>query len=143
VSEEPTSDGTDFGPLLGGGAGLQKVAATASSGFALQNGTPTILQWTAPSDGNKHRAMVFIAIDVTAATTGGEIDMTTVLNGDSDTGVTVINGTRGTGLSQGMSVQKDGTGIMVIVDPGSTITIFQGTAMTAGAALLWAEIWGS
>jgi hypothetical protein len=29
------------------------------------------------------------------------------------------------------------------VEPGSTVTLVQSSAMTGGAAILWAELWGS
>jgi hypothetical protein len=34
-------------------------------------------------------------------------------------------------------------GVTQVVKPGSTVTIAQTSAMTVGAAVMWAEIWGS
>ena len=116
--------------------GFTLKATTGVSGYVLQNATPVVLSWTAPNDGQLHRAMVITSMDVTSAQTGGAIGAE----------VTLPDGTSGfPGLVQGgQGVGFNYTAFPIIyhVGPGTTVTVSQTTAMTAGAAKLWAEIWG-
>lgn len=115
---------------------LNLVATTGINGFALQDGTPTILSWTAPDDGNMHRAIFYLNLHVTSALTGGIINAN--WNGPDDAGyqVQIANG----GYGQGTDV---GSPIVAIVGSGKTVTISQATAITQGDAIVWAEIWAS
>lgn len=110
-------------------------AATPVAGFALQNATPTIISWTAPNDGNQHRILVISSQHVTVAETGGKIQLNCSLPDGSAAIPPLFGGTSGTGLSV--------NNIGVIVEAGATVTITQNTALTAGAATVWAEIWAS
>ena len=53
------------------GRPFREVATTGPNGFALQNGTPTILEWTAPNDGKLHVVLTALLVVVTNPETGG------------------------------------------------------------------------
>jgi hypothetical protein len=116
---------------------LKLQATTGPGGFALQDATPEILSWLVPDDGMLHRVTAFAAMDTTSATTGGDIGWV----------ITMPDGTQGfPGLMPGG--QADGfnydyVASLLTVKPGSTVQITQGTPVSAGAAILWAELWGS
>jgi hypothetical protein len=113
---------------------LQKVADTGISGFALQNGTPTILSFTVPNDGNPHTITFSAVKHVTVAETGGQIHFTFLTpDGASGTG-TPFNGGAGVG------VQIPGIA-SVVVQPGSTVSFVQSSALTAGASVVWIQAW--
>ena len=116
-----------------GGLGLQ--ATTGAAGFALQNGTPNILTWTAPNDGNLHRVVILGNLIVTSAETGGAI------------GVTNLTSPSGANHSPGLSAGGVGVSLVTytqsfFVEAGTTVTLAQTSALTAGAAVFWADIWG-
>lgn len=119
-----------------GGTGLELQETTGPSGFTLVNGTPNVLTWTAPNDGQMHRCMVIANLDVTSALTGGAINVGWTSPGGNPASLSVIgaNGTH--------TVHAAGT-IDFLIQAGSTLTLSQGSAVTAGAAVLYAEIWGS
>jgi hypothetical protein len=119
---------------------LAKQAATPLAGFALQNATPTILTWTPPNDGQLHRYHLIVFLLVTSNTTGGDISITFNDPANFSSHPTVIlGGTQGTG-PHGTTLQgyED-----IPVPGGQAVTLSQTSAMTVGAATLWAEIWGS
>lgn len=118
--------------------GLSRVATTGDGGFALQDATPNILEWTAPDDGNLHVVQLFSAMDVTIAATGGAVGVNLSVGG----GVTVqpvFNGNLGVALYEG----SNGYPLSYVVGPGVTVTMQQTSALTAGAATLYAELWAS
>lgn len=116
--------------------GLQKVADAGINGFALQNGTPNILTWTAPNDGVPHRVTVFGGVRCSNAETGGVIQ---------------INATdlAGGGIARQLDAGGHGVGSfvftasLILVQPGTTVTVQQSSALTVGAATAFAEMWGS
>lgn len=116
---------------------LAKQAATPAAGFTLVNGTPTILTWTPPNDGLMHRVQLWGDVNVSAGTTGGLIQIH----------MTDQGGTAGT--LQMDAGSHAGTGFFVsasrnlLIQGGSTLTISQDSALTAGTAAFYAEIWGS
>jgi hypothetical protein len=117
-------------------SGLGPVATTGPTGFALQNGTPSIISWTTPSDGNLHRVTMFITWDVTSTETGGAFGMTwTAPDG----------GAGALALSAGGSAAgaHTPTPFSAVCRAGTTVTLAQTSALTGGAATLWAEMWGS
>ena len=103
--------------------------------FTLVNGTPTIVSWTAPNDGAEHRAMVVVSEDITVAATGGAVGWTFTAPDGSAATPTLIAGGQATGAHHATD--------MAIVGPGTTVTIKQSGALTIGAGVVWAEIWGS
>jgi hypothetical protein len=148
----PLAGGTITGSLtvdgtvtaVGGLAGPQtdlmtQLASTGAAGFALQDATPTIISWTAPSDGNMHRVLLNTIIHVTSAQTGGAVTITHVAPDGTSSTDTPFAGGLGTGITKPAAI---GNG-MFPVEAGSTVTVAQSSAQTAGAATLWAELWGS
>lgn len=116
---------------------LARRATTGIGGFALQNATPTILSWTPPADGQLHRVLIFASLHVTATETGGLIGVSYDLPDLANTSHTLFSASQATG-SIPLPVQ-----ISVIVAAGQPVIVNQGSALTAGTATLWAEIWGS
>jgi hypothetical protein len=118
------------------GTSFQPQAATPAAGFALQNGTPTILTWTPPNDGKLHRFIVFASLVVGSAETGGAI-----AQGFTDpSGVSRSQALFNGGLGAGFASPNN---FSYTVQGGQPVTIAQSSALTVGAATLWAEIWGS
>lgn len=119
---------------------LSSQAATPAAGFALQNGFPNVLTWTAPADGKNHRFIVMGQVACTSAATGGQINMTfTDPAGNSHT-VTLASANLANGQAQSAEFQGNG---IYIIQSGSTVTIFQESVLSAGAVTAWYEIWGS
>jgi hypothetical protein len=118
-------------------ATLQMLESTGIGGFPLVNGTPQIFQWTAPNDANMHRVMIFCSLDVASAQTGGAVTLTVKDPGLSSGGHTVFGG----GLGAGSPIPNNP--VCMMVAPGTQVTLAQATAQTAGAATLYAELWGS
>ncbi|HEV2353208.1 MAG TPA: hypothetical protein VGR89_03110 [Puia sp.] len=122
-----------FIPFIGN-PNLNLQAATPLAGVALINGTPTILSWTAPNDGVMHRFAIMADLHVTTLEVGGAVN----------NGWTAPDGTAGTSTifaaAQAAGIYRSGI-FGTLIQPGSTVTVFQ-TALTGGASLLWAEIWG-
>lgn len=115
---------------------LELQAATPESGYALINGTGTVISWTAPNDGNMHRFQIVGALIVTSAETGGEVEILfTPPGGTQQSKVfaspNVAPGTYNTTIQAGT------------IGPGTTVLLSQATALTAGAASVTGEIWGS
>lgn len=123
------------GAVALGAMGLQ--ANVALAGFALINGTQDVVTWTAPNDGALHRFLVIGTIDVTSAETGGQIIVSWTLpdNTASGSGIQLFAGGRATGAGQS-SVNGQ-------VRAGTTVAVHQQTALTVGAATLWADIYGA
>lgn len=115
---------------------MNLLASTGAAGYTLVNGTGTILSWTAPADGNMHRVLLMYSQHVTSAETGGLIQLATVTPDGGAHSYTVQGGGSGTGFSQGSQTTY-------MVQSGSTVTLSQTSALTLGAAVFWAEIWGS
>jgi hypothetical protein len=138
-----TTPGFDSGPPLEpinavNLNGLQLRAATGVAGFALQDATPTILSWTAPNDGNKHRAEIFFSAAVQSAVTGGEIAFTYTLDGMNAGDIILLYAN-----SMYTGTYPPVNPAAVMIDPGTTISVMQQSAMTGGDCIVWAEIWGS
>lgn len=124
-----------FTPFAGP-APLQLQATTGVNGFGLQNATPDILTWTAPSDGEQHRATIFASLEVTSAETGGTVVADWTFPSGSGNGIVLAAGGQAAGNNATNPVE-------VILGAGTTVTVRQSAALTAGAATIWAEIWGS
>lgn len=120
-------------------------ATTGASGYTLVNGTGDVITWTAPNDGNLHRFIVYIRLIVQTNLTGGQIFIqnanASLANAVNGSGTFAYNANTGAGdyilLRSNVSDEKG------ILGPGETIKITQSTAVTVGAAVLYAEIWGS
>jgi hypothetical protein len=114
---------------------MQPQAVTPTAGFALQNGTPNILQWNVPNDGKNHRFQVFGEKIVTALETGGQINVTFTTPDGGGQSVSIVGG----GLAAGHNMTSYRC---EQVQAGSVVTVVQNTALTAGASILYAELWG-
>jgi hypothetical protein len=117
--------------------GLTLVASTGVAGFAKQNGTPNILTWTAPNDGNPHSVIIFASETVTTLEAGGGIgDSFTAPGGGFQTATAaVFAGAKAAGTYHAED--------MMVVGPGTTLTVFQGSALTSGACTVWLTIWAN
>ena len=138
----PASGGTITGNLTvdgtlstANGPILVLQATTGVAGFALQNATPTIISWTAPNDGNLHRFIVICSLDVSSAETGGAVSLVCTPPGAGAQTTSLYAGGLGTGPAYNTQER--------LVQPGTTVTVEQSSALTGGAATVWAEIWGS
>jgi hypothetical protein len=113
-------------------ATLSQVATTGAAGTALVNGTPTILSWTAPNDGSLHVVSVFSVIKVTTLEVGGLVQLLATTGGTAGT-YTLMAAALGVGVTLGLATTA-------VVDPGTTVSIVQGSALTVGAATLFATM---
>jgi hypothetical protein len=119
---------------------LQLLASTGPAGFALQNATPVILSYTFPNDGNLHRLFIGGSMNVTSAETGGQVTYTcSPPAGGAVTGTVLF--AAGSGVAPNLGSLGNRT--LVVAGSGTTVTVQQATALTAGAAVVWVEIWGS
>lgn len=112
-----------------------KVATTGPAGVALIDGTQTILSWTAPDDGQLHQFNVIGALEVTAAETGGTI-ITSYTQPDGATATPAL-------FAAAQGVGTTGNVNNRLIPGGTTISVQQSSALTAGASVLYCEIWGS
>lgn len=127
----------DAGHVHQGLALLATTNATGTSGFAKTNGTPTIISWTAPNDGNMHRVIVNAVQHVTSAETGGAVTVTwTAPDGTTGTSQSLYSGGAGTGSVKAAGVAN------ALIGPNTTVAVAQTSALTAGATTVWAEIYG-
>ena len=118
--------------------GLTRVATTGADGFALENGTPTILSWTAPNDGELHTVFISAALAVSSALTGGEVAWSQTAIDAPAWGDSFFGGGVGTGTYQASA------GTVVLRGNGTdTVKVTQASAVTAGAAVVYAELWTS
>jgi hypothetical protein len=120
------------------GPTLALQATTGTTGYALVNGTGNILTWTAPNDGLLHRVQIIFSVSCTSGTTGGLISVTWT----APDGSTANSQMLAAGLSPG-SMYRASSSAPVICKAGTAVSLTQYNAMTAGAATLWGEIWGS
>lgn len=115
-------------------------ATTGIAGVPLQNATPNIITWTAPNDGNMHMFVALSVVHVTSAETGGQVQVIyqSPITGAGNHFSQLLAGGLGTDVNG-----QTGTTIFGLVEPGTTVTIQQTSALSAGAATVWAEIWGA
>jgi hypothetical protein len=115
---------------------LTLLASTGAAGYTLVNGTGTVISYTFPNDGLLHRFTIFAILAVSSAETGGTMRyLYTSPDGTSNSFV-LVNGGAGGGITNPNFAQ-------VPAKANTTVSITQGTALTGGAAVLYAEIWGS
>lgn len=117
-------------------ATLQKQAATSLSGYTLVNGTGNIITWTAPSDGAMHRFILVGLLRVTGTETGGAISVSFTAPDGTASGPQQVSA-----AGQAAGLHNFSTIFNTVVQPGSTVTVSQTSALTAGAAVWWGEIW--
>lgn len=114
---------------------LQLVATIGLTPFAKQNGTPILLSYTFPNDGQMHRFMVIASEHVTVAETGGGVGLNlNVPDGTAqNAGTALFAGAKTIGAYHATDAG--------LVQAGSTLQVDQSSALTAGASVVWAEIW--
>ena len=131
--------GATTAPVLRSYPGMSLQATTGAGGYTLANATGTVVSWTAPNDGELHRVFLTGECVITSAETGGAVDLSYTPPSGSAQTVTLLAG----GAAAGVSTLNSGAGVTVIVGANTTVAINQTSALTAGAATLYAEIWGS
>lgn len=107
-------------------------ATTGTAGYVQTNGTGTVVSYTAPSDGKLHTVNLFGSVIITSTQTGGIISMTWTLGGNSHT--TQIDGGA---HSAGTVPIATAT---ALIDPGTTVSVTQSSALTVGAATVYATL---
>lgn len=127
---------TPFAPVT---AGLRKLAGTGLPGYTLINGTGTIITATLPNDGNLHSCLIVASLFVSVTETGGVIAVTASTPDGASPTFTLISGNQAGGHFGPTNPQF----AMQSIAPGGTISVTQFSALTVGAAILYAEIWGS
>ena len=117
--------------VLGEGAPADFLSTGTAA--ALINGTQTLCKWTAPNDGSYHAVMVFYIATVASDMTGGEVSLEYTQAGAPQTQII---------LNAGLTASPAFGGLLntVLIDPGSTIEVVQDTALTGGAATVWAAL---
>jgi hypothetical protein len=97
------------------------------------NGIQNVLVWAAPNDGRIHWVVAQACITTIAAMTGGQVQVMGTANGAQYTSTLLAGGFGAGTASNGI--------IGCAVDPGTTLTIRQTTALTAGGpAMVGANI---
>jgi hypothetical protein len=120
---------------------LSLQATTGLAGYTMVNATGTILTWAVPNDGKMHRFFLILYLKVTSAQTGGAIGIAF-----TDPSNTAQNfGINGGGNNAGTDGWGNGftNWFAIPLYPGSTFSLQQTSAQSAGAATLWAELWAS
>jgi hypothetical protein len=117
--------------------GMVRQAATPAGGVALVNGTPNILTWTTPNDGLIHRFTVFAVVTVTVNMVGGDTDVGFTAPDGTICGHSLIGGGATVGFDGNLSPNT------WLCEANTSVLVLQGSALTGGAAKIWAEIWGS
>jgi|SRR6516164_3568325 hypothetical protein len=120
-------------PVPGSGL-VQQAAITAVAGVAMINGTQTFLTWNVPNDGKVHFLFCVATQDITVAATGGAIQLSYTLPDGTVLNRAVIAGNQAVGANRVTTTDA--------VQPGTTVTLTQNTAMTAGAGVMWGVIYG-
>jgi hypothetical protein len=113
---------------------LIKQAQTAAAGTALVNGTPNILQWTAPNDGKLHAFILTVMLLVTVTEVGGVLNLSWTSGGQT-LNVQVIAGGQ----------PPSATNVSPVIgqaDPNTTVTLQQTSALTSGTATAFATLLG-
>lgn len=113
------------------------VAATPAAGTPLVNGTPSILTWTAPNDGQVHEFELVATLAVASLETGGAVGLTFTFPGGGAAAPAVFTAGQAVGSFNGS------VGAKRLVAPGTTVTLAQTSALTGGAATLFAQIWAN
>jgi hypothetical protein len=114
-------------------------AITPGEGYALVDGTGTILSWEVPASANGIVMIVFV-LSVTEAETGGRISLNWTLPGGTPATPSTVQA--GGEATPDTYSQGGGSAITTICEPGTTVYLDQATALTAGAATVWAAILG-
>jgi hypothetical protein len=115
---------------------LELQAATPLAGYTMVNSTGTIISWTAPNDGKMHRVAVFGMQEMTSGGTGGVVNLDFTDPGGTTHAFAIF------AANAGLGGHAPGLVTTVLVAPGTVVKVAQDSALTAGAGIVWAEIWG-
>jgi hypothetical protein len=118
--------------------GLSLITATSLAGYALVNGTGTIISWAVPNDGKLHRFMVFASMDIATTETGGTIAVVFTSPGNSPVTYGIMSPGQAAGWNFSIASFPP-----TFAKAGTTVSVSQSTALTAGSATMQAEIWGA
>lgn len=122
------------------GTGMTLLAATPAAGYNLVNGTGNIISWTAPNDGLLHRVLVFAVLHVTSSETGGQISVSADIPDGTSAAKNLFSAGQVTGMYWPITFSYPQ---QQLVQANTAVTVLQNSALTAGAAVMWAELWGS
>ena len=113
-------------------------ATTGSNGFALQNGTPNIWTYTTPNDGQLHLLTLAAKLYVAGSMTGGVTGLGIQENstGSFDYGNAVTSTEGGAGWYHFTNNVTP-----ILVGPNTIVQLNQSTALTGGAATVYAELY--
>jgi hypothetical protein len=129
-----TSDASGNGTWQVPAIPMTRVAGTAIGGYSLTNGTGQMAAWTAPNDGQNHRALIIASLHVTSAQSGGAVEVFADFPDGFNAAPPLFAG--------GLGVGDHSATTSCVIEPGSTVSVDQISAQTAGAAVLWCEIFG-
>lgn len=113
---------------------LQLAATTGLTGYSLADSTGTILSWVTPNDGAMHRVIISATQSVTTAETGGSVGTSIVTPDNVTNSPAVFAGGDNVGYQYFTSMYQ--------LYPGTTVALEQKSALSGGAATVWAEMWG-
>lgn len=122
-----------------GASGMTQVASTGTAGYVLVNGTGTILSWTAPNDGQPHAVTLGGTVYISSNMTGGELAVSATDPGGN--AFALQANPAGVGAGESAIGLAQAWPAVLTIAPGSTISLTQYTALTAGAATVYAEMW--
>jgi hypothetical protein len=125
-----SSVGTSVQPTSPG-ANPRTPSAVASGSVALINGTQTIVSYNVPNDGKQHAINLQAFQSVTVAETGGAVSISVTTGGNTFSPISLFPGGGATGPTR--------TNFQLAADPGTTVTVTQSSALTAGAAVV--SVW--
>jgi len=136
-------------PIAGGGTGattaaaglaalggLVKQADTGPNGFTMINGTQTILTYTTANDGLLHTVIVNLGVLVTVLQVGGALQLAWTDPAGNARTSTLNSGGLGTGMTNVALAER-------VVQANTTVTLSQSSALTAGASVAYAQLWGN
>jgi hypothetical protein len=115
---------------------LNQVATTGLTGYALINGTGNItgLSWTAPNDGALHRVMLVGAVVASGSPAGGAIVVSSTDPSDTARAAQAAF----SAPSSGYNFPTEG---FYLIYPNTTFQVKQNSALTAGSATLYCDLW--
>jgi hypothetical protein len=122
------------------GPTLALQATTGAAGYPLVNGTGNIVTWTTPNDGLLHRVLIVAVLHVTSAETGGQCSLLTTLPDGTAVNKTLFSASQAAGEFWPISFS---TPQLQPVQANTAVTVTQASALTAGAATVWVELWGA
>jgi hypothetical protein len=123
-------------PTIPSPSSWQLQASTGNTPFPLQNGTPTLVTWTPPNDGALHGCLVVCTVHTTSGETGGAMAASYT---SPDGGSVGTPGLQAGGAGVGVTTAQSA----FLCEGGQPVSIKQSTALTAGAAVAWASIYGA